>query len=130
MSDLTSKILPLAIAAAINPAGILVVVALLATAKRTALFLSAGFCVVFIAFGAVVLALGLRLELKPSTTSAVIDLVAAAVIVLLGVRACARRSRRTTTTRRRSTASSARPAASPPAWRSPPATSPRSSPTW
>jgi threonine/homoserine/homoserine lactone efflux protein len=86
MSELVLKILPLAIAAAINPTGILVIVALLATAKRTALFLSAGFCAVFIAFGAVVLALGLRLEFKPSTTSAVIDLVAAALIVYLGVR--------------------------------------------
>ena len=87
MTDLVLKILPLAVAAAINPTGILVLVALLATAKRTALFLSAGFCAVFIAFGALVLALGLRLELKPSTTSAVIDLVAAAVITYLGVRA-------------------------------------------
>ena len=87
MSELVLKILPLAIAAAINPTGILVIVALVATAKRTALLLSAGFCTVFIAFGVVVLALGLRLELKPSTTSAVIDLVAAAVIVYLGVRA-------------------------------------------
>jgi threonine/homoserine/homoserine lactone efflux protein len=87
VTELILKILPLAIAAAINPTGILVIVALLATAKRTALFLSAGFCAVFIAFGVVVLALGLRLELKPSTTSAVIDLVAAAVIVYLGVRA-------------------------------------------
>jgi threonine/homoserine/homoserine lactone efflux protein len=86
MSDLVLKVLPLAIAAAINPSGILVLIALLATAKRTALFLSAGFCAVFIAFGAVVLALGLRLELKPSTTSAVIDLVAAAAIAWLGVR--------------------------------------------
>ena len=52
VSDLVLKILPLAIAAAVNPTGILVLVALLATAKRTALFLSAGFCAVFIAFGA------------------------------------------------------------------------------
>jgi threonine/homoserine/homoserine lactone efflux protein len=87
VSELILKILPLAIAAAINPTGILVVVALVATAKRSALFLSAGFCAVFIAFGVIVLALGLRLELKPSTTSAVIDLAAAAVIVYLGVRA-------------------------------------------
>lgn len=86
MSDLILKILPLAVAAAINPTGILVLVALLATTKRTALFLSAGFCAVFIAFGAVVLALGLRLELRPSATSAVIDLVAAVVIVYLGLR--------------------------------------------
>jgi threonine/homoserine/homoserine lactone efflux protein len=86
LSELVLKILPLAIAAAINPTGILVLVALLATAKRTALFLSAGFCAVFIGFGGVVLALGLRLELKPSATSAVIDLVAAALIVYLGVR--------------------------------------------
>jgi threonine/homoserine/homoserine lactone efflux protein len=86
MSDLVLRILPLAIAAAINPTGVLVLIALLATAKRTALFLSAGFCAVFIAFGVVVLALGLRLELKPSTTSAVIDLTAAALIAYLGVR--------------------------------------------
>ena len=86
MTDLVLKILPLSIAAAINPTGILVLVALLATSKRTALFLSAGFCAVFIGFGAVVLTLGLRLELKPSATSAVIDLVAAALIVYLGVR--------------------------------------------
>ena len=86
MSDLTLKILPLALAAAVNPAGILVVVALLATARRTALFLVAGFCAVFVAFGVVVLALGLRLELKPSTTSAVIDLAAAALIVFVGIR--------------------------------------------
>ena len=85
MSDLTLKILPLALAAAVNPAGILVVVALLATARRTALSLVAGFCAVFVAFGAVVLALGLRLELKPSTTSAVIDLAAATLVVLLGI---------------------------------------------
>jgi threonine/homoserine/homoserine lactone efflux protein len=85
MSDLTLKILPLALAAAVNPAGILVVVALLATARRTALFLVAGFCAVFVAFGVVVLALGLRLELKPSTTSAVIDLVAAALIIFVGI---------------------------------------------
>jgi threonine/homoserine/homoserine lactone efflux protein len=91
LSELVLKILPLAVAAAINPTGILVLVALLATAKRTALFLSAGFCAVFIAFGVVVLALGLRLELKPSTTSAIIDLVAAAVIVWLGVRALRKR---------------------------------------
>lgn len=86
MSDLILKILPLAIAAAINPTGILVVVALLATAKRTALLLTAGFCAAFIAFGVVVLALGLRLELKPSATSAVIDLVAAVVVASLGLR--------------------------------------------
>jgi threonine/homoserine/homoserine lactone efflux protein len=86
VSALVLKILPLAVAAAINPTGILVIVALLATAKRTALFLSAGFCTVFIAFGAVVLALGLRLQLKPSATSAVIDLVAAVVVAYLGVR--------------------------------------------
>ena len=86
MSDLILKILPLAVAAAINPTGILVVRARLATAKRTALLLTAGFCAAFIAFGVVVLALGLRLALKPSTTSAVIDLVAAAVIAYLGVR--------------------------------------------
>ena len=86
VSELLLKTLPLAIAAAINPTGILVIVALLATAKRTALFLSAGFCAVFIAFGAVVLAFGLRLELKPSATSAVIDLVAAVVIAFLGAR--------------------------------------------
>ncbi len=94
MPELVLKILPLAVAAAINPTGILVLVALLATAKRTALFLSAGFCAVFIAFGVVLLALGLRLELTPSTTSAIIDLVAAAVIVWLGVRAL--RSKRPT----------------------------------
>jgi threonine/homoserine/homoserine lactone efflux protein len=86
LSDLILKILPLAVAAAINPTGILVVVALLATAKRTALLLTAGFCTAFIACGVVVLALGLRLELKPSTTSAVIDLVAAVIIACLGVR--------------------------------------------
>ena len=86
VSDLVLKILPLAVAAAINPTRVLVLVALLATAKRTALFLSAGFCTVFIAFGAVVLALGLRLELRPSTTSAVIDLAGAALIAFLGVR--------------------------------------------
>jgi hypothetical protein len=86
VSDLILKILPLALAAAINPTGILVVVALLAKARRTALFLVVGFCTMFVAFGVVVLALGLRLELKPSVTSAVIDLVAAALVAVVGVR--------------------------------------------
>ena len=93
MSELIAKILPLAVAAAINPTGILVVVALLATAKRTALLLTAGFCAAFVAFGVVVLALGLRLELKPSTTSAVIDLVAAAAVAYLGVRSLQKRKK-------------------------------------
>jgi threonine/homoserine/homoserine lactone efflux protein len=86
MSELLSKVVPLALAAAVNPSGILVLVALLATAKRSAAFLCAGFCAVFIGFGAVVLAFGLRLELRPTTTSAIIDLVAAALIAYLGVR--------------------------------------------
>jgi threonine/homoserine/homoserine lactone efflux protein len=86
MSELLSKVVPLALAAAVNPAGILVLVALLATAKRAALLLCVGFCAVFIGFGAVVLALGLRLELRPTTASAIIDLVAAALIAYLGVR--------------------------------------------
>lgn len=87
VSDLLAKILPLAIAAAINPTGILVLVALLATSKRTGLAYCMGFCATFAGFGAVVLALGLRLELKPSATSAIIDLVAAVLIAYLGVRA-------------------------------------------
>jgi threonine/homoserine/homoserine lactone efflux protein len=91
--ELILKILPLAVAAAINPTGILVVVALLATAKRGALLLTAGFCTAFIAFGVVVLALGLRLELRPSTTSAVIDLIAAAVIAYLGARSLQKRKK-------------------------------------
>ena len=86
MPDLVLKILPLAVAAAINPTGILVVMALLATAKRTALLLVAGFCAAFIAFGVVVLAFGLRLELTPGPTSAAIDLVAAVAVAYLGVR--------------------------------------------
>lgn len=86
MSDLLTKVVPLALAAAVNPAGILVLVALLATAKRTALFLCVGFCAVFVAFGAVVLAFGLRLELRPSTTSALVDLAAAVLVAYLGVR--------------------------------------------
>jgi threonine/homoserine/homoserine lactone efflux protein len=86
MSELLSKVVPLALAAAVNPAGILVLIALLATAKRSALFLCAGFCVVFVGFGVIVLALGLRLELRPSTTSAIIDLVGAVLIAYLGVR--------------------------------------------
>jgi threonine/homoserine/homoserine lactone efflux protein len=86
MSDLLTKVIPLALAAAVNPAGILVLVALLATAKRTALLLCVGFCTVFIGFGAVVLAFGLRLELHPTTASAIIDLGAAALIAYLGVR--------------------------------------------
>jgi threonine/homoserine/homoserine lactone efflux protein len=87
MSDLLTKVVPLALAAAVNPAGILVLVALLATAKRTALFLTAGFCTVFVGFGVIVLAFGLRLDLRPTTTSAIIDLVAAVLIAYLGVRA-------------------------------------------
>lgn len=86
MSDLLTKVVPLALAAAVNPTGILVLVALLAAAKRTALFLCVGFCAVFVAFGAVVLAFGLRLELRPSTTSAIVDLAAAVLIAYLGVR--------------------------------------------
>jgi len=86
MSDLLTKVIPLALAAAVNPTGILVLVALLATAKRTALLLCAGFCTVFVGFGAAVLAFGLRLELRPTTTSAIIDLVAAALIAYVGVR--------------------------------------------
>jgi threonine/homoserine/homoserine lactone efflux protein len=93
MSDLILRILPLAVAAAINPTGILVVVALLATAKRTALLLTAGFCAAFIAFGVVVLALGLRLELTPGPTSAAIDLVAAAAIAYLGARSLQKRKK-------------------------------------
>ena len=87
MSELLSKVIPLAIAAAINPTGILVLMALLATAKRAGLFLCLGFCAVFIGFGAVVLGFGLRLDLKPSTTSAIIDIVAAVLIAYLGWRA-------------------------------------------
>lgn len=87
MSELLSKVVPLAIAAAINPTGILFLMALLATSKRAGVMLCAGFCAVFIAFGAVVLAFGLRLELKPGLTSAIIDIVAAALIAYIGVRA-------------------------------------------
>jgi len=86
MSELLSKVVPLALAAAVNPAGILVLIALLATARRTALSLCVGFCAVFIGFGAAVLAFGLRMELRPTTTSAIIDLVAAALIACVGVR--------------------------------------------
>jgi threonine/homoserine/homoserine lactone efflux protein len=93
VSDLIVRILPLAVAAAINPTGLLVVIALLATAKRNALLLTAGFCALFTGFGVVVLALGLRLELKPSLTSAVIDLVAAAAIAYLGVRSLRKRKK-------------------------------------
>ena len=92
MTDLLTRVVPLALAAAINPTGILMLVALLATARRTALFLSAGFCAVFIAFGAVVTAFGLRLDARPTTTSAVIDIVAAALIAYLGIRALRKRS--------------------------------------
>ncbi len=101
MTDLILKILPLAIAAAVNPTGVLVLVALLATSKRAALFLSAGFCVVFIGFGVVVLAFGLRLELRPSTTSAIIDIVAAVVIVYLGVRALRRKPKKVDETKKK-----------------------------
>ena len=94
-------------------------------------FLSAGFCAVFIAFGAVVLALGLRLELKP------VDDVG-------GHRPRRRRGRSPTwacrALRKKKPAEGddpakkhrqlGRPAASPPAWRSPPATSRPSSRTW
>lgn len=91
MSNLLTRILPLAVAAAINPTGILVLVALLATNRRAALSLCAGFCAVFIGFGAVMLGFGLRLELKPSTASALIDLVAAALIAYLGARSLRKR---------------------------------------
>ena len=87
MSELLSKVIPLAIAAAVNPTGILVLMALLATAKRAGLFLCLGFCAVFIGFGAVVLAFGLRLELKPDLTTAIIDIVAAVLIAYVGWRA-------------------------------------------
>ena len=93
MSQLLSKVVPLALAAAINPTGILVLMALLATAKRAGLALCVGFCAVFIAFGCVVLGFGLQLGLKPSLGSAIVDLVAAALIAFLGVRAL-RRGRR------------------------------------
>ena len=86
MSELLSKVIPLAIAAAVNPTGILVLMALLATAKRAGLFLCLGFCAVFIGFGAVVLAFGLRLELKPDLTTATIDIVAAVLIAYVGWR--------------------------------------------
>lgn len=87
MSELLAKILPLAFAAAVNPTGLLVLIALLATAKRAALFLTIGFCLVFVASGVVVLGLGLRLDARPTVTSAVIDIVAAALVAFLGVRA-------------------------------------------
>src|SRR5664280_158202 len=87
VSELLAKIVPLAIAAAINPTGILVLVALLATSKRTGLAYCIGFCATFAGFGAVVLALGLRLQLKPSATTSIVDLVAALLIAYLGVRA-------------------------------------------
>ena len=92
MSDLLTRVVPLALAAAINPSGILMLVALLATARRTAFFLSAGFCAVFIAFGVIVTAFGLRLGARPTTTSAVIDIVAAALIAYLGIHALRKRA--------------------------------------
>lgn len=91
MSELLSKVLPLALAAAVNPTGILFLMALLATARRAGLMLSAGFSSVFIGFGAVVLAFGLQLELKPSLGTAIIDLVAAALIAIIGARALLRK---------------------------------------
>ena len=91
VSELLTKIVPLALAAAVNPTGILVLMALLATARRAGLSLCIGFCVAFAAFGAVVLAFGLRLELRPSTATAVVDLVAAVLIAFLGVRALRRK---------------------------------------
>lgn len=87
MSELLSKVIPLAIAAAINPTGILVLTALLATARRAGLFLCIGFCAVFVGFGVVVLAFGLQLGLTPSTGTAIIDLVAAVLIAYVGLRA-------------------------------------------
>jgi threonine/homoserine/homoserine lactone efflux protein len=88
-----ARLIPLALAAAINPTGILVLVALLATAKRAAATLAIGFSLAFIVFGAVVLAFGLRLSGGHSTASAVVDLVAAALILYLGVRSFAKQRR-------------------------------------
>ena len=85
-----ARLIPLALAAAINPTGILVMIALLATARRAAAALAVGFSLAFIVFGAVVLAFGLRVSGGHSTASAVIDLVAAALILYLGVRSFAK----------------------------------------
>ena len=82
-----AKIVPLALAAAVNPTGLCVLIALLATAKRAAAALTAGFCLVFIALGVVVLGLGVRLSTgHHGTASAVIDLTAAGLVFGLGLR--------------------------------------------
>lgn len=91
MPQLLAIVVPLALAAAVNPTGILVLMALLATARRAGLFMCLGFCVVFVGFGAVVLGFGLQLELKPSLGTAIVDLVAAALIAFVGVRALRRK---------------------------------------
>jgi len=82
-----AKIVPLALAAAVNPTGLCVLIALLATAKRAAAALTAGFCLVFIALGVVVLGLGVRMSTgHHGTASAVIDLTAAGLVFGLGLR--------------------------------------------
>jgi threonine/homoserine/homoserine lactone efflux protein len=81
------KILPLALAAAVNPMGICVLIAVLSSNRKAATGILLGFSAAFVAFGVVILALGLRVSSDhPGPVSAIIDLVAAAALLGLGVR--------------------------------------------
>jgi threonine/homoserine/homoserine lactone efflux protein len=81
------KILPLAVAAAVNPMGICVLIAVLSSNRKAATGILLGFVAAFVAFGVVVLALGLHVSSShPGPVSAIIDLVAAAALFALAVR--------------------------------------------
>jgi threonine/homoserine/homoserine lactone efflux protein len=87
MGDELLKILPLALGAAVNPMGICVLIAVLSANRKAATGILLGFSAAFIAFGVVILALGLTVSsAKPGTVSGIIDLVAAVALLGLAVR--------------------------------------------
>lgn len=86
MNDLLVAIIPLALAAALNPTAIAVEAILLSAGRsRGAAFLG-GFTVVFVGVGVVGVTVGIATPTGPSRVSAVVDLVAAVVLAVLAVR--------------------------------------------
>ena len=93
MTDTIARILPLAVAAAVNPMAICVVIAVLSRSRKAATEISAGFSFVFLVFGVLVIAVGLRLSAGPGLVSAIIDIVAGLALGFLGVRSITKRRR-------------------------------------
>jgi len=89
------RILPAALVAAVNVTALLVLIAVLSWSKRAGTALVAGFFIVFVVFGLLVLGVGLRIpDEGTSPVSGYIDFGLAALLYIVGILALLNRPRR------------------------------------